>query len=257
MDPEAQDIQARLAALADGTLGREEREGLLGEIDGSPEITSDLERQREALSMLSSLDSLSAPPALHRSVESLVASTPPRMRARPRMRMRIAAVGAPIATAAAALAIVLATAGPSGPSLLNAAQVALRTPTLAPPSPSPNRPLQLTRSVQGIAFPYWQDSLGWRATGARADRVDGREVTTVFYSAARSPSAAGRVGYAIVAGRALPVPGGTTVSYAGHRYALLSSHGATVLTWRRAGHTCILAAHGVSSETLLHLAAWE
>lgn len=254
-------MQARLAALADGSLGHEEREALLGEIDGSPQIASDLERQREGLRLLSSLDNVSAPAALHRSVESLVAGASAghsKIRAQRRMRISIAGVGALVATAAAVLAIVLASTGPSGPSLLNAAQVALRAPTLAPPSPSPSRPRQLTRSVQGIAFPYWQDSLGWRATGARTDRVDGREVTTVFYSAADSTSGAGRVGYAIVAGRALPVPsGGTTVSHAGHLYVLLSSHGATVLTWRRAGHTCILVTRDVSSTTLLHLAAWE
>jgi hypothetical protein len=91
------------------------------------------------------------------------------------------------------------------------------------------------------------------------DHLGARSVTTVFYAARDGAHASsGRIGYAIVAGSALPLPrGGTEVTDRGIAFHLLHTRGATVLTWRRAGHTCILAARGVSNVTLVHLAAWE
>ena len=89
----------------------------------------------------------------------------------------------------------------------------------------------------------------------RSDRLGGRTITTVFYS---SPHGR-RIGYAIVAGPALPLPssGNTTVWHNGVRYDVLHPPGSTVVTWRRAGHTCILIATKVSSKMLLTLARWQ
>jgi hypothetical protein len=261
MNRDSPDIQARLAALADGTLAPDEREQLLAQIDSSSELGEDAEAQRHAVSVMSSLESVHAPAELHRSVQVLVAGASHSRRRRPRRRLalRLLAPGALAAAAVAALLIALTSGGSGAPTLLKAADVALAPATLPAPAQSVSRQSELTRSVEGIAYPYWQDSFGWRATGARVDRLAGRMVTTVFYAPQESAhTGAGRIGYAIVAGVPLPLPhGGTEITDRGIAFHLLSTRGATVLTWRRAGHTCVLAARGVSSATLVHLAAWE
>jgi hypothetical protein len=214
------------------------------------------------VAILSSLESVQAPASLHGAVASMVAdasSSPARRRGGNPLRLRLAAAGALAAAALAALALALTANGPRGPRVLQAADAALRPATLPAPAQSANRQGQLTRSVEGIAYPYWQDSLGWRATGARTDRLGGRTITTVFYAPVHGAKAYGqRIGYAIVAGSALPDPGaGSTVNVKGVRFDVLSSDGATVVTWRRAGHTCILVGRGVDSARLMKLATWE
>jgi hypothetical protein len=85
----------------------------------------------------------------------------------------------------------------------------------------------------------------------RHDTLDGRRVTTVFYSSGRA-----RVGYSTVSGDALVAPGGRTVrSPGGVRYVLSASDGARLVTWRRDGHTCVIAGRSVGPGTLLALAA--
>ncbi len=259
MDRDSPDIQAQLAALADGTLEPGERQQLLAQIDSSSELGEDAEAQRHAVAIMSSLESVRAPAELHRSVQTLVAGATRRRRPRRRLALRLAVPGTLAAAAVAALLIALTAGGSGEPTLLRAADVALARATLPAPAQSASRQSELTRSVEGIAYPYWQDSFGWRATGARMDRLGGRRVTTVFYMPQDTAhSGSGRIGYAIVAGAALPLPrGGTVITDRGIAFHLLSTHGATVLTWRRAGHTCVLAARGVSGATLVHLAAWE
>ncbi len=259
MNRERPDIQAQLAALADGTLAPGDRERLLEQIDRSTELREEAERQRLALATMSSLESVKAPAELHRSVAALSEGATRRRRPRQALRLQLAGAGALAAMAFAALLIALTTGSSGGPTLLRAADVALRPATLAAPAQSTSRHSQLTRSVEGIAYPYWQDSFGWRAAGARVDGIGGRTVTTVFYAPQHAaPGSSARIGYAIVAGRALPIPGGgTTVKDRGIAFHLLTSRGSTIVTWRRAGHTCVLAARGVSSAMLVHLAAWQ
>jgi hypothetical protein len=156
------------------------------------------------------------------------------------------------------LIAVLTTGGPNAPTVLQAARLALRPAALAAPAQSSQNSDVLDRSVEGVAYPYWEDSSGWRAAGARTDRLAGRTVTTVFYTyGPRAHSGAHRIGYAIVAGHALAVPVGREVSSGGIDFRVLASEGATVVTWRRAGRTCILAARGVAGATLVHLATLE
>lgn len=258
MKRDSSQMQARLAALADGTLAPGEREQLLEQIGQRPELAGELERQRQALSVLATLQSTRAPDTLRRTVESLAASAPPAKRRDP-LRLRLAAAGALAALAAAGLAIVLTTSNQSQPTLMQAADVALRAATLPAPPESPTRHDELARSVEGIPYPYWQDSLGWQATGARTDRIAGRTVNTVFYAPqARAGSASKRIGYAIVTGDTLALPAsGRVIHERGIRLELLRSDGATVLTWRRAGHTCILVGRGVSGAQLARLATWQ
>ena len=99
-------------------------------------------------------------------------------------------------------------------------------------------------------------SSGWTTSGARSDSFAGRSASTVFYTAKSPSGATARVGYTILSGTALPLPRATAVEQNGTRYYVLSDNGATVVTWRRLGHTCILAARGLAPATLLHLAAW-
>lgn len=255
MDHDSSQMQARLAALADGTLAPGEHEQLIEQIGQRPELARDLERQREAVSVLAALESTKAPETLRRSVESLASGAPRRRRSPRRLSLQLATAGA----MAAAAAIVLATSSATRPTVLQAAQAALGSSTLPPPAASSTKHGELSRSVEGIAYPYWQDSFGWRATGAGTDRIAGRSVTTVFYaSQSRTGSLPGRIGYSIVAGNALAWPGGgRSIEARGIQFQALRSQGATILTWRRGGHTCILAARGVSTPTLVRLASWE
>ncbi len=43
----------------------------------------------------------------------------------------------------------------------------------------------------------------------------------------------------------------------GVSFHVLSHANPTIVTWREAGHTCILTARGVSAGTLMRLATWQ
>jgi hypothetical protein len=109
-------------------------------------------------------------------------------------------------------------------------------------------------AVDGVAFPYWGDRFGWRASGARVDHIDGRTVTTVFYTDARGR----RVGYAIVAGTPAPVAsGGRVVWREGTPFRVTRENGAPIVTWVRDGHLCVVSGEGMGGATLLRLASWD
>jgi hypothetical protein len=218
------------------------------------------DEQRRVAELVRSFDA-PAPESLHRRVDSLVAARRGRRFARgpsPRHRfsspLRLAGVGA---VAAAVMATVIAVSlggGSSALSLRQAAAPTLRAATLpAPPESSAHR-AQLAAVVNGVPFPYWEDRFGWRSTGSRTDRVDGRSITTVFYSDASGR----RIGYAILAGTTVPRVGGGVIAWRGGvPYRLLTENGAAVVTWLRDGHLCVISGHGVSSATLLRLASWS
>jgi hypothetical protein len=263
IDPERDDIQAELAAMADGSLPAPRRERLLARVEGSARDSEDLARQRRAIASMSVVGEIQAPASLRLSVATLAEEAMGRggwraspLRA-PRLRLALAG-GLAIAILAAAL-LVLTSGGArvesrSAPTVLEASRVALLPAALAAPTESPDHAGLLQRSVDGIAYPYWGSSLGWQATGARTDRLGAHTITTVFYTDRNGR----RVGYAIVAGSALPTPAsGAVVEQRGVRFhVLLDAGGVRVVTWRESDHTCILAARGVSSATLLRLAGW-
>jgi len=192
-----------------------------------------------------------APAALRAAVNELVAAAEhPRRRRRvavPRPRLALAAGS----LAAVAAALVLALSGGSGPSVAQAAQLALRPATAPAPATRPGG-AWLDAAVDGIAYPSWSRA-GWRPVGARADTLDGHRVHTVLYADARGV----RVGYAIVAGSALPLDGGRTVLRRGVAIRILRVDGAAAVTWQRAGHTCILAARGVDAQRLMRLVTYS
>jgi hypothetical protein len=246
------DSESELAALADGSLVAERRTHMLARVNESPELQASLAEQRRAVEMLASVE-VAAPAALHRSVEALLAgSRSPRRRAARRVWLPRAALAAgATALAAAALAVGLSGGG-STLSAQSAAALALSPATLPAPSESATRRNELAVSVGGVSFPYWEERFGWRSVGARGDRLAGRSATTVFYS---NPSGE-RIGYAIVSGAAPVTHGGSIVRRWGVDYRVSSQRDANVVTWKRAGHLCVIAGRGVSAHTLVSLASW-
>jgi hypothetical protein len=214
------------------------------------------DEQRRISELVRSFDA-PAPDSLHQRVQALVASHQSQRAPRRGLRwfspLGLASAGA---VAAAVVAVAIDLGGGSAPtvSFSQAAAPTLRAATLPAPPENQARHAQLAVAVDGVPFPYWSERFGWRSTGSRTDRVDGRTVTTVFYS----DSDGRRIGYAILAGIPAPRVGGGVIAWRGGvSYRLLSENGAAVVTWLRDGHLCVVSGHGVSSATLLKLASWS
>ncbi|HSZ05939.1 MAG TPA: hypothetical protein VK778_12190 [Solirubrobacteraceae bacterium] len=217
--------------------------------------------ESELVDYLRSVD-VRAPDELHGRVQALIADADRAQRrslwargvgARPALALRLG--GAATALAAVAVALVLALSGGGATlTLREASALTLRPATMAAPAQSPGNPSQLAVAVDGVAFPYWEDRFGWRASGSRVDRIDGRAVTTVFYTDRRDR----RVGYAIVAGTPAPAAdGGRIVWREGTPFRLMRENGARIVTWVRDGHLCVVSGEGMGSATLLRLASWN
>jgi hypothetical protein len=219
--------------------------------------------EAEVVEFIRAID-VRAPESLHDSVQTMIASHAPRRS--PASRGLAALAGAVhisprIATAAGALAVValvlaltLSGGARSGPSLREAAALTLMPASSVAPHESVSHQAELAAAVDGVAFPYWQDRLGWRSTGTRTDRIGGREVTTVFYA----NRAGSQVGYAIVGGLPAPsVSGGRRWSRGGVSYMVQRVAGAPVVTWLRHGHLCVVSGRGVNAATLVGLVSWH
>jgi hypothetical protein len=202
-----------------------------------------------------------APDELHRTVESLIAARTsgrerPRGSDRSRLRFGLGFAGTMVIAAAVAVALAVGlSSGGSAPKLTlqQASAMALRPATLPAPAESTRNDSQLTVAVDEIAFPYWEDRFGWRATGERTDQVDGRAVTTVIYEDAHGR----RIGYAIVADTPAPALSGGGVATRGTiPYRTFSENGAQSISWLRDGHLCVVSGRGVGAATLLKLASW-
>ncbi len=211
-----------------------------------------MDDDRTNIPALDALD-VRAPDALRHAVERQVAAAREgRARVSPFGARPLAlAFGGGLAALVVVLALVLGGSGStSGPTVQEASRVAL-LPASAPAPPARADGELLQASVEGIAYPTWTRA-GWWAVGERSDTLAGRRIRTVLYSDRRG----GRVGYAIAAGDVLPVEGGQVVERHGARLRVLVLDGAAVVTWRRDGHTCILASREVSPARLLTLASY-
>jgi hypothetical protein len=209
----------------------------------------------EIVELVRSID-VRAPEELHRRIDALIAerSGQEPVKRRRAAGLRLGFAGA-LALAVIAVALIVALSGGGGSplSLHTAVALTLRPATMAAPAQDPHNQMELAASVDGVAFPYWDDRFGWRSTGARADDVGGHTVRTVFYARGHDQW----IGYAIVAGAAPSVSGGVVRERGGTRYRFLSEHGARVVTWLRDGHLCVVAGHHVSDATLMALASWH
>jgi hypothetical protein len=241
------DIERDLVRLADGTLTGDRVRELEARVAESPELRSMLDAQRGALEAIRALNE-PAPHALRTRIEDARRRPAPAVRAR-RFGLAGAFVAAAAAIAVAAVAILPSGAG--GPSLSEAAAFTMKPAMAAAPKHEFDGALNL--KVDGVPYPYWEDSLGWNATGKRVDKVDGRTATTVFYSKGSQ-----QVGYTIVTGKPVKVPSGTSMTVRnGVHIRSLGLGGNTVVTWERKGHSCILSGRGVSRDQLVKLAGWR
>jgi len=234
-----------LAALADGSLPAERRAEVEARVAASPELQEILERQRQAIHATQALATDEPSTALRAAVEA--------KRRSPRRRLpapRFAFVGAVAAIAAAVAAVVLSS-GPGAPSVADAARLAAEPPTLPAPAPLGTAGTRLALGVQGVSFPDFARTYGWRAVGVRRGRIEGRDATVVYYA-----KSGRRLRYVIVAGAGLSPPrGGTTQIRRAVGYQVLRLDGLRAVTWRRGGHTCVLAGDASGAE-LVKLASW-
>lgn len=228
------------------------------------DMPSNIEDDQQRIAELVRSFDAPAPHSLHRRIDALVATHEDRRHARRYLGQRLsfpalAGAGAVVVVAAIVLAIAFGGGGGSvgnGSAALTVGQTVaptLRVATLPAPRESLTRHAQLDAAVAGVPFPYWGERFGWHSTGARADRIGGLAVTTVFYA----NSGGQRVGYAIFAGAPTPKTGGVLAWRGGVSYRLLDEHGVAVVTWLRDGHLCVVSGRGVSSATLLRLASWS
>ena len=246
---------ADLCALADGTLPAERCAEVEARVAASPELAELVERQRRSLAATRALAVEPVPVSLTASVAATVETGRPARDTwwsrRGRLALGLSAAG--VVVALAAIVVLSLSGGPAsaGPSVADAAQLALRPPNEAAPARAGTGGTGLAAAVQGVVFPDLAASTGWRAVGMRQGSVGGRDATVVYYE-----KEGRRIGYAIVAGPALARPGdATTTSLDGVQYQTLSLGGRPAVTWRRAGHTCVLIGAAPAPE-LLSLASW-
>ncbi|HEX3804096.1 MAG TPA: hypothetical protein VHV75_14760 [Solirubrobacteraceae bacterium] len=190
-----------------------------------------------------------APAALRAEVDAMREQAGARRRLRmpalPRVALRYASLTT-TALAAAAVALVLALSGGGGLSIAQAASFATRGPSAPAPAPDPRAPNALLTTRMGdLHFPNWGPQQGWRSTGQRSDRADGRAVKTVYYA-----SGGRKLAYSIVSA---PVLSGLDTH--GEPYATMSQHGRTIVVWQERNHTCVLSANGMSGASLWKLAS--
>lgn len=172
----------------------------------------------------------------------------------PRIRPALAgALTAGIAVLALVLALALPSGTPGGPSVSDAAALASRGAAApAPPIAHEGRGKVLGASVDELYFPNWQPELGWRAVGERRDRLGGHAALTVYYARGHE-----LVAYTILGLPALREPGAPQQRAGSLTVRTLRVSGRYVVTWRRAGHTCVLSSSTVTASGLAGLAAWS
>src|SRR4051794_5402204 len=189
---------------------------------------------------------VTAPPALRARVEAeRSARRAPRERRFPSLHLAGAA-----AVGLCALAITLGIGLLGGDdrteaaTLAGAAGLALSPSSGPPPAEDSRHPVLVRAGINGLRFPYWDDEFGLDATSARRGHLGARAAMTVEYRGKGE-----RIGYTIVAGPALGIPGeAQRVRRGSLPLAVLRRDGATIVTWRRAGHTCVLASRQASAK---------
>ena len=239
--------QALVVKLADGALSGRRRMRAEAHLAGSVDLDRALARQRRVTAALrggplpqEAGGSLALPAAIRAS------------RGAGRSRSwRLGAATAAVAAAVLVAAIVVIQPTTS-PSVARAAGLGMFPAERAAPPRRADAPL-LAGGLEGLAFPDWAEVFGWRAHGSRDDVIDGRATRTVFYE-----HMGHRIGYTIVAGRALDLPEEAELVRRGDVViALLRDGPRDVAVFIRDGHTCILSGEVLDRATLVKLAAWN
>jgi hypothetical protein len=212
---------------------------------------ADPEQQR-AISLLRSVD-VAAPDALRTRLEAMIDEAGGRKDRRPlssRWRNTLFVPAATVLAIVIVALVVLLGSGSTAPTIGQTAKLALSPATAPPPARDPARPELLLAAVDGIPFPSYVASTGWRAYGSRTQTVHARTIKTVYY---RAPDGV-RVGYSIVPGSSLSNESRSSVVRDGVRYSFGRVGPGRYVTWLRGGHTCLIAGTTVSNRTLLKLA---
>jgi hypothetical protein len=171
---------------------------------------------------------------------------------RPRLRGLLLPAGGLVA--ALVVAVVLVTSGGGTPSVVATAALATRGPVLPAPDEDKSNGAVLKASIEGVPFPYWDDSFQWKAVGARDDEIEDREARTVYYQNAKGVQAA----YTILGGDAVDHPSDARKeTQNGVVLWVTSDSGRRIVTWQRGDHTCVLSAPmAIPEQKLLDLASW-
>jgi len=174
--------------------------------------------------------------------------------ARPR-RLRLLLPAGGLVAAAAVVVVLLAGGGAAAPSVLATASLATGGPVLPPPAEDMSNKAVLKASIEGVPFPYWGDSFQWKAVGARDDKIEDRSAKTVFYENPKGVRAA----YTILGGDTIDAPSSAhEKTQRGIELWITQDKGRRIVTWTRAGHTCVLSAPlAVPEQKLLELATWK
>ena len=236
---------AELSALADGTLEPGRVQAIRELIARSPALSRRYAREREAVAALHTVRADRAPERLRMAI---AARHQPARKPRPRLAFG-GALAAAVAAAVAAVVLLLPSGSPGAPSVSQAAALSLRGPVM--PGPVADRTqggARLKQDVGEVYFPNWSD-VGWRAVGQRVDRLNHQLAVTVYYQRGSR-----RIAYTILAAPALRWPGTAQRQVRGIEVQSFTSHGRTIITWRRTGHTCVLSGAGVSADGLAKLA---
>jgi len=156
--------------------------------------------------------------------------------------------------AALVVAVVVVTGGGGAPSVLATASLAARGPVLPAPAEDEGNKALLKSSIEGVPFPYWGE-LKWESSGARDDKIEGRDARTIYYVNPKGVHAA----YTILGGDAIDPPSDAAKrTDKGVQLYVVEDKGRRVVTWERNGHTCVLSAPlAVPEQKLLDLAAWQ
>jgi hypothetical protein len=241
---------AELSALADGSLDADRRADVAARIAASPELSSLYERERRVVGLLHEARSADrAPAALRARIEASRPSRPARTRRR--LGYGSALAGA-LAAAVLALVLILPAGSPGAPSVSQAAGLAMLGPAMDAPAVDAKTPGKLNTAIEEVYFPNWSSRFRSPATGERTDTINGRHAVTVYYDWQGK-----QIAYTIVGAPALRTPSAQDTIVNGIEMRTLQQDGRTVVTWRRAGHTCVLSATGVPAVVLQRLAAWE
>lgn len=242
---------ADLSARADGSLDPARRAAVDERIAASPELQALYEEERRVVELVGAArESTRAPASLRARIDAERERVAPRPRGLPIRPVYGGALAAALAVVALAIVLVAPAGTPGAPSVSQAASLATRGAAAPAPAPDPGNPVKLGRSVQDVYFPNWS-RLHWRAVGQRQDRINDRLASTVYYEWKGK-----QIAYTIVSAPALEQPAASVTERNGTTLRSLTIDGRLVVTWQRAGHTCVLSGSGVPSEMVQALAAW-